>query len=90
MRFRSVITVAERHTPGIRIVTPQQGVKWFYSPQADSGKMTYDDWRERYQPEKSWEYRELAEEAARERGEDKPSNGGTDGGFPTVSEPTTS
>ncbi len=31
--------------------------------------MKYDDWRERYRPEYSWEYGRPAKDAAEERGE---------------------
>jgi L-ascorbate 6-phosphate lactonase len=61
--------VAERHTPGVKVVIPQWGVKWVYPTEAGIGKMKYPDWRERYRPEMSWEYGEPAIEAARRRGE---------------------
>jgi L-ascorbate 6-phosphate lactonase len=64
-----VCWVAERHTPDVKVVIPQWGIKWVYPTQADIGKMKYDDWRERYRPEYSWEYGEPARKAAEERGE---------------------
>ena len=61
--------VADRHLPDVKIVIPQWGVKWAYPSQADIGKMKFDDWRERYRPEDSWEYGRPAKEAAKKRGE---------------------
>jgi L-ascorbate 6-phosphate lactonase len=67
-----VVWIAKRHTPDLKIVIPQWGVKWIYPAQAEIGKMAFDDWRERYRPEKSWEYGEPAFKAAEERGEFAP------------------
>ncbi len=64
-----VVWIARRHTPDKKIVIPQWGVKWVYPTEADIGKMKYDDWRERYQADQSWEYGEPAIEAAKERGD---------------------
>jgi hypothetical protein len=61
--------IAQRHVPDLKVIIPQWGVQWRYPEQAGIGKMKYDDWRERYQPERSWEYGEPAKEAAERRGE---------------------
>lgn len=66
---QEVVTIAKWHTPDIKVVIPQWGVKWVYPDDADIGKMKYDDWRERYRPEYSWEYGEPARKAAEERGD---------------------
>jgi hypothetical protein len=60
--------IAQRHVPHQDVI-PQWGVKWQFPAQADIGKMKFEDWRERYRPEKSWEYGEPAQEAAAKRGE---------------------
>jgi len=64
-----VVWVAERHLPKAKIVIPAWGVKWVYPDQADIGRMKWDDWRERYRPEYSWEYGKPAADAAVERGD---------------------
>lgn len=64
-----VVEIAKWRLPDIKVVLPQWGVKWLYPQQADIKKMKYNDWRERYRPEYSWEYGEPARKAAEERGE---------------------
>jgi L-ascorbate 6-phosphate lactonase len=64
-----VVWIARRHVPDLKVVIPQWGVKWVYPQEAEIGKMKFDDWRERYRPELSWEYGEPAKEAAAKRGE---------------------
>jgi hypothetical protein len=44
-------------------------VKWLFPTQAAIGKMKFEDWRERYRPEMSWEYGQPAKDAAAKRGE---------------------
>ena len=61
--------IAEWHTPDVKVVVPAWGVKWVYPDRADIKKMHWNDWRERYRPDYSWEYGEPAAEAAKERGE---------------------
>ncbi len=61
--------VAERHTPHVKVVVPQWGLKWVYPTDQDVKRLKYPDWRERYRPEYSWEYGEPARQAAKERGE---------------------
>jgi len=66
---QEVVTIAQWHTPGVKIVIPQWGVKWLYPAEESIGKMKYNDWRERYRPDYSWEYGKPAEKAAQERGD---------------------
>ncbi len=64
-----VVEIAKWRLPDINVILPQWGVKWLYPLQANLPKMKYNDWRERYRPEYSWEYGEPARKAAEERGE---------------------
>jgi L-ascorbate 6-phosphate lactonase len=64
--------VAERKYPQGKVVIPAWGVKWVYPTEAGIGRMMWNDWRERYRPEHSWEYGDPAREAAEERGEFTP------------------
>jgi L-ascorbate 6-phosphate lactonase len=66
---QEVVTIAQWHTPQVKIVIPQWGVKWLYPLEDGIGKMKYNDWRERYRPDYSWEYGDPAKKAAMERGE---------------------
>jgi L-ascorbate 6-phosphate lactonase len=66
---QEVVTIAQWHTPGVKIVIPQWGVKWLYPAEEHIGRMKYNDWRERYRPDYSWEYGDPAKKAALERGE---------------------
>ncbi|MFV2045089.1 MAG: MBL fold metallo-hydrolase [Anaerolineales bacterium] len=62
-----VVWVTERHYPKAKVVIPAWGVKWVYPDDAEIGRMKWEDWRERYRPEYSWEYGKPAAEAAKER-----------------------
>jgi hypothetical protein len=64
-----VVWIAKRHVPELKIVIPQWGVNWVFPTEQDIGRMRFDDWRERYRPDMSWEYGEPAREAAARRGE---------------------
>jgi L-ascorbate 6-phosphate lactonase len=61
--------IAERHTPDVKIVTPQWGIKYVYPLQSNLKKMTYNNWYDRYRPDYSWTYGEPARKAAEKRGE---------------------
>lgn len=64
-----VRTIAQWHTPDVKVVIPQWGIKWVYPTDQDLKKLKYPNWSERYRPEYSWEYGEPARKAAEERGE---------------------
>ncbi len=61
--------IAKRHVPDLKVIIPQWGVQWQFPLEKDLGKMVFDDWRDRYRPEMSWEYGEPAKQAAAKRGE---------------------
>lgn len=61
--------IAAQHTPNVKVVVPQWGIKWVYPTDQDVERLVYPDWRERYRPDLSWEYGEPARRAAEERGD---------------------